>query len=130
MVWRTLFCVSIESMPHPLKPCRKGVCINTACVAGLSEHYRKHSLLYGSFPSRSPAAANVGFLVAAGVGCLWESPTVCLFVLIKFPSTLALSKLGDDVMLDQTCHCSPECGCAFIFRPELQVQISTWLHHR
>lgn len=59
---------------------------------------------------------------------VWDvcgSHQVCLFVLIKFPSTLDLSKLGDDVMLDQTCHCSPECGCAFIFRPELQVQIST-----
>lgn len=46
----------------------------------------------------------------------------------QVPSTLDLSRLGDDVMLDQTCYCFLQ--NVFIFRPELQVQISMWMSHR
>lgn len=70
--------------------------MNTACVAGLSEHYRKHSLLYVSCLSLSPVSADVGSMVVPGVVDVAGSPTVCLFVFIKFRS-----KLGDDIMLDK-----------------------------
>lgn len=56
--------------------------MNIACVAGLSEHYRKHSLLYVSCLSPFPVSADVGLMALPGVvdvTSVTNSMPVCLY---------------------------------------------------
>lgn len=51
--------------------------------------------------------------ISVGVtNCVTNRVPVCLY---QVPSTLDLSKLGDDVMLDQTCYCSLQNEAMFLF---------------
>jgi hypothetical protein len=107
--------------------------MNTVCVAGLSEHYRKHNLLYVSCLSPFPVSADVGSVVASGVVDvvgITNSMSVCLYQ-VPFYIRTDLSKLGDDVMLDETCSCSLQSVAMLLFLgTELQVQINMQMNHK